>query len=223
MNDLELTNVLMVAVFGLAIAQVLTILLTNRRERDVRDLRELIEQQRLQLIELGAWIAGRAASQTRQIASRGEARAEQIAYAKTGKPTQEDDQPRGAEDAALRAAKELEWQRDIASRLQAGLQAAQTPQAEARINKSGSSASDVSFRWSEVKPSEPRELVESREAVANFGKERDEQDPGSRGISQQLRITHDQLERVTEAVNWLNEDVAKASALTRPNGKPPAE
>ena len=69
MNDLELINVLEVAVFGLALAQILTIILTFRRERDVEDLRELVEGQRLRLAELRAWLAGRSASQSRRIAS----------------------------------------------------------------------------------------------------------------------------------------------------------
>lgn len=221
MNNFELTNVLEVAVFGLAIAQALTILLTIRRERDVRDLRELIEQQRLRLVELRAWIAGRAASQTKQIASERETRAEPIAYNKVG--VHEDDQPRSSEEASARTAKELEWQRDVATRLHAGIQAAQTQQAATPVDKKGAGTSDDKFRWFKESPNEPREIVEARKIVANFGKGHDQQNHGSPRISQQPSTTDDQFERVTEAVSRLKEDVARTSAITRPNGKPPEE
>jgi len=49
MDNLELVSVLEVAVFGLAITQMLLIRLTVRRERDVRDLRDLVEEQRVRL------------------------------------------------------------------------------------------------------------------------------------------------------------------------------
>src|SRR3984957_19883374 len=71
MSDLELINVLEGAVFGLALAQILTIILPSRRERDVEDLRELVEEQRLRHAELRAWLAGRSASQSSRIASDG--------------------------------------------------------------------------------------------------------------------------------------------------------
>src|SRR5271168_4882998 len=64
MNNLEPASALEVAVLGMAIAQVLMIVLTIRRERDVNELRELVEEQRLRLSELRAWLAGRNASQT---------------------------------------------------------------------------------------------------------------------------------------------------------------
>ena len=44
MDNLELVSILEVAVFGLAIAQMLLIILTVRRERDIKELRDLVEE-----------------------------------------------------------------------------------------------------------------------------------------------------------------------------------
>lgn len=220
MNNLELTSVLEVGIFGLAIAQALTILLTIRRERDVGELRELIEEQRLRLVELRAWIAGRNASQTRQIASGHEKRAEAIAPVKPAMPAQEDDQSRTTEDAATLAVKTLEWQRDVAARLQAGIQAAQTQQAEMPVDKLRLRTSDDKFKWFNEDPNEPREIVEAREIVANFNKGSDRQGNGSLESSPRPSTTDDQLEKVSRAVSQLKEDVERSAAITRPNGKP---
>ena len=72
MNNLEIT----VGVIAIAVAQVLTILLTIGRERDVKELRELVkelrelvDQQRLRIVELRAWLAGRNAAQPGRIKS----------------------------------------------------------------------------------------------------------------------------------------------------------
>ena len=43
-----------IIVMGIAVVQALTILLTFRRERDVKELRELVDEQRLRLAELRA-------------------------------------------------------------------------------------------------------------------------------------------------------------------------
>jgi hypothetical protein len=217
MNNFELTNVLEVAVFGLAVAQALTILLTIGRERDVRELRALIEEQRLRLIELRAWIAGRDASR-KQLASEPETSAEPITRAKAGMPAPKDDKPRGAseqEDAAARLGHALEWQRDVAARLRAGIQSPPTLQAAPSADKTQSGLSEGTFKWFKEDPNEPREIVEAREIVANSG--------GSPETSPQSSSTRDQLERVTEVVNRLKEDVTRSPAVTRPNGKPPAE
>lgn len=218
MNNLEFTSVLEVAVFGLAIAQALTILLTIRREREVRDLRELIEEQRLRFAELRAWIAGRDASQTRQPATERETRAQAITDVNAGVPKREDDQPRGTseeEDAAARAVKASEWQRDVVARLRAGIQAPPTQQAATSVERKQSSNSDDPFKWFKEDLNEPAELVEAREIVANSD--------GSPEIPLQPSTACDQLEKVTEAVNRLKEDVARNSTITRPNGKPSAD
>ena len=52
-------NLVIIAVFLSAIAQALTILLTFRRERDIKKLRSLIDEQGLQIVELKAQLARR--------------------------------------------------------------------------------------------------------------------------------------------------------------------
>jgi hypothetical protein len=50
---------LTISVIVLAVAQVLTILLTISRDREIKQLRELITEQRIHIAELRAWISGR--------------------------------------------------------------------------------------------------------------------------------------------------------------------
>src|ERR1700722_5982369 len=117
MDKLELTSVLEIAVFGLAIAQMLTIILTVRREREVNDLRELVEEQRLRLAELRAWLAGRDASQTRRIGSERKPHPEPTANVKaseSGMLVEEPRPSRPSEDAEPRGGKPLQWQRQHA-------------------------------------------------------------------------------------------------------------
>jgi hypothetical protein len=227
MNNLELTSVLEVAVFGLAVAQVLTIVLTIRRERDVKDLRELVEDQRLRLVELRAWLAGRNALQTRRIASGRETSPEPTATAKAAAselPMQDDDQPRLTEDAAARAAKALEWEREVAGRLRAGLNAeTPTQQATAAADKKRSSIAEDRFKWFKEDRNEPHEIAEAREIVSNLGKTNA---AGIHDAPEDLRqpsTTSDELERVARAVNQLRADVEKTPVITRFNGKPQAE
>ncbi len=225
MNDVELMNVLEVAVFGLAIAQALTIILTIRRERDVKDLRELVEDQRLRLVELRAWLAGRNALQTRRIASGLETSPERTATTAkapaSGMPTQDDDQSRVTEEAAARAAKALQWEREVAGRLRAGLQAEiPAQQATTAVDKKRSSIAEDGFKWFKEDQNEPHEIVQAREIVSNLGK------ANTPRIHDEPRLPNtpnDDLERVARAVNQLKADVEKTSVITRMNGKPPAE
>jgi hypothetical protein len=157
MNNLELTSVLEVAVLGMALAQVLMIILTIRRERDVNELRELVEEQRLRVAELRAWLAGRNASQSSRISSEGKPDPEWIANVKvseSGMPLQETKQPRFPEDDPARAAKAQEWKHEVAARLQSGIKALQTT----------TPAEDV-FKWFKDDPNEPPEIVEARRVV----------------------------------------------------------
>ena len=48
----------MIVVFFIAVAQALTIVLTIRREKDVKELREFVDRQRLHNVKLTAWLAG---------------------------------------------------------------------------------------------------------------------------------------------------------------------
>jgi hypothetical protein len=228
MNDAELMNVLEVAVFGLAIAQALTIILTIRRERDVKDLRELVEDQRLRLVELRAWLAGRNALQTKRIASGFETSPRPTATTAkapaSGMPTQGDDQPRVTEEAVARAAKALQWEREVAGRLRAGIQA-DTPaqQATTAAENKRSSIADDGFKWFKEDQNEPHEIVQAREIVSSLAKENA---PRIHDEPENLRLPstpNDDLERVARAVNQLKADVEKTSVITRMNGKPPAE
>jgi len=60
-----LDNLVIIVVSLVAIAQVLTIILTIRRERDVKELRRLVDEQRLQIAELKASLARRNADRPR--------------------------------------------------------------------------------------------------------------------------------------------------------------
>jgi hypothetical protein len=55
MNPFQLT----IAVVALAFAQALTILLTIGREREIKQLRELITEQRTLIAQMRAWMSGR--------------------------------------------------------------------------------------------------------------------------------------------------------------------
>jgi hypothetical protein len=166
MDKIEPTSVLEIAVFGLAIAQMLTIILTIRRERDVNELRELVEEQRLRLVELRAWLAGRNASQTRRIGSESKPHPEpttNVKASESGMPVEEHRQSRPSEDDVAREAKTLEWQREVAARLQSGLKS-QMPLTEQATKP----AAEAGFKWFKDEPNEPRELA-ARGIVDNLG------------------------------------------------------
>jgi len=127
MNSMELTSVLEVAVFGLAIVQALTILLTVRRERDLKELREIVHEQRLRLAQIRAWLASQNASQKR-IASERENNLEPIAEIEAPKP--------GISQ------RDLEWQREVAARQQSGIKAHIPPTGQAKMP-----ASTQHFKW----------------------------------------------------------------------------
>ena len=55
----RLDTVAIIVVFLIAIAQALTILLTIRQEKDIKELGRLVDEQRLQIVELKAWLARR--------------------------------------------------------------------------------------------------------------------------------------------------------------------
>jgi hypothetical protein len=54
---------LTIAVIAIAVAQALTILLTIGREREIKKLREQLNQQRLHIADMRAWLAGWNAAQ----------------------------------------------------------------------------------------------------------------------------------------------------------------
>jgi hypothetical protein len=120
MNNPEITAFLELTVLAIAVAQVLTILLTIYRERDIKELRELVDEQRLRIVELRAWLAGRNAVQPRRIKFQSEPIREPTGNntdapepAITPKGLPEVIQPRATEDEAAQAMKLINGQRDI--------------------------------------------------------------------------------------------------------------
>ena len=126
MNNLELTF----TVIAIAVAQVLTILLTIGRERDIKELRdlvhelrEIVDQQRVRIGELRAWIAGRNAAQPSRIKSEREPIREPIANnikapepAITPKDFPSATRPSPIEDELKRAAKAINWLKEDANK-----------------------------------------------------------------------------------------------------------
>jgi ribosomal protein L29 len=142
------------------------IILTIRRERDINELRELVEEQRLRLAELRAWLAGRNASQTRRIGSERKPHPEPTANVKaseSGMPVEEPRQSRPSEDDVARETKALEWQREVAARLQSGLKSRMPPTEQAT-----KPAAEAGFKWFKDEPNEPREIA-PRGIVAGLG------------------------------------------------------
>jgi hypothetical protein len=206
MSSPELTSVLEVAVFGLAIVQALTILLTARRERDVKELRELVDEQRLRLAELRAWLAGRNASQ-RRTAPESETSLERIAELKasdSGTPPRETEQPRISGDAAASPTKALGWQREVAARLQSGIKAQLPPTEQAT-----KPASATDFKWFKDDPHEPREVAEARGVVAGLEKTYQPQAHNqdsfqSKAVASNTEL--DEVEKTLRAIRLLKED-----------------
>lgn len=124
-------NLLFIVVFFIAVAQALTILLTIRREKDVKELHEFVHQQRLHNVELRAWLAGNRSAarhrlnKTKREISEPPARALKASNNKSLGPhisAAAASLSRTAEnEAAAQAMKVMDWQRDILAGLRAGL------------------------------------------------------------------------------------------------------
>jgi hypothetical protein len=138
MNNLEITQILAISVIGIVVAQALTILLTIRRERDVKELRELVDEQRLQIVELRAWLSGRTASLSRLARPEREppdepSTREPIAgnNPKISAPavsSTASGQSPTLEGEASQAMKVINWQRQIIAGLRAGLKGSSLPE-----------------------------------------------------------------------------------------------
>ena len=138
MDNLEIT----VTVFAIAVAQALTILLTVGRERDIKELRELVnelrelvDEQRVRIVELRAWIAGRNTAQPSRIKSEREPVREPIANKiKTPEPaiTPKDFpntiRPSPIEDELKRAANAISWLKHDADKAREIVAARQAPE-----------------------------------------------------------------------------------------------
>ena len=244
MSNLAVTDILEFAVFGLAVVQALMILLTLRRERDVEELRELVDQQRIRLVELTAWLAGRNSFPPRRIRSERELAADTKLAEREASPKDlpEAMQPRTTEDEAARAAKTLSWQREITARLQAGLKEGASPTDPTKPredlphedlphNEQPAPAEDAlkratkPFNWFRRDPHEPREIVEARKVVA--GLKGNAPPPGPATAPEDSvaippdSTVQDELERATRAIDWLKEDVDKAREIAGLTGASP--
>ena len=196
LNNLEPISVVEIAIFGFAIAQVLMIILTVRRERDVKVLRELVEEQRRSLIELRAWVAGRNASRPPQIAP-----ASKPTHEPTPSPEASKPETRAVEKDVARGEKAFKWQQDIAARLQSGV----------RAQLATTSAAE-SFKWFKDDPNEPRELVEARQAIN--GKTHHFPDINlPEVLATQPLAPQLEVERTLATTRLLKEDTDKARAI----------
>ena len=188
-------NLVIIAVFLIAVAQALTILLTIRRERDIKELAGLVDKQRLHIVELTAWLAGRNAAQPRRPKSErepvsdptaGSAKATEPATAKDLSATAPTRPP---EVEAAQAMKVLNWQRHILAGLRAGLKAKEVAPPEPAIMGSpetGTTPKESSdtmrpsvtedepnraskaFRWFKEDANGPQGIVSAREIVAGL-------------------------------------------------------
>jgi|GEM_PF-5175882 len=248
MSNLAVTDILEFAVFGLAVVQALMILLTLRRERDIEELRELVDQQRIRLVELTAWLAGRNSFPPRRIRSE----REPMADAKMGEPetspkdSPETVQPRITDDEAARAAKTLSWQREITARLQAGLKEGASPTnptkpgeglASEGLPREGLPREDLpeqpapaedalkrttkKFNWFRQDPDEPPEIAEARKVVAGLRGNPQQAEPTTApedSVAAPPSSVQDELERATRAIDWLKEDADKAREIAGLSG-----
>jgi hypothetical protein len=193
-----LDNLVIIAVFLIAVAQALTVLLTIRRERDIKELAGLVDKQRLHIVELTAWLAGRNAAQPRRPKSEREPVSDPTAdSAKASEPATATGLPstaptRTAEVEAAQAMKVLNWQRQILAGLRAGLKAKEVAPPEPAITgappETGTTPKDSSdtvhpsvtedepkraskaFRWFKEDANGPHEIVSAREIVAGLTK-----------------------------------------------------
>ncbi len=106
-------NNLTIAVILIAVAQTLTIILTLGREREIRRLRELVTEHRIQIAEIKAWLAGRMQSaQPRRIRTDREPIADDKRVpepAITPKDLPDTVRPSTPEDELSRATKAFKW------------------------------------------------------------------------------------------------------------------
>jgi hypothetical protein len=105
-------NLVFIVILFIALAQALTILLTIRRERDIQELRKLADEQRLQIVELKAWLAGRNAVRPRLTNPKRETGSE---------PRANNPKASGPPEEAVQSRTTKDWQREKIAGLRAGL------------------------------------------------------------------------------------------------------
>jgi hypothetical protein len=118
-------DILAIAVIAIAVAQALTVLLTIGRERDIKELRELVDEQRVHIVELRAWLMGRMQSdQPRRIKPDREPIADDMRVpepamtrvrepAITPKDLPDTIRPRTTEEETARVMKAINWLNEV--------------------------------------------------------------------------------------------------------------
>ena len=193
-------NLIIVAVFLVAAAQALTILLTLRRERDIKELRGLFDEQRLHMVELKAWLAGRNAAQLGRIKPDREPLSEPIAN-------------------NIKALEPLVAPKDVPETIQVrapGVEAAQPSQA---VSVGSPAAGQQQWPIEELQRYVARlkEGITPDPAIARMP------EPGISPETGKPVTTADELQRATKAINWLKEDADKARESGTSLIGPPAE
>jgi hypothetical protein len=110
---------LTIAVIAIAVAQALTILLIIGREREIKRLRGLVEEQRILIVEIRAWLTGRMQSaQPRRINPDREQIADNVRVpepAMTPKNLPDTIRPTTIEDELKRVTKAINWLNEVQS------------------------------------------------------------------------------------------------------------
>lgn len=226
-------NNIVIAVIAIAVAQALTILLSIGRDREIKKLRELVNEQRLHIVKLSAWLAGQNAAQAPRIRYERESIADNLNAAEPAivpKDLPETIQPRTTE--AAQAKKALNWSREIVAGLQAGLKLDAPPEPAITpkdlpdtirpgTTEDGLKRATKAFKWFKEDADEPREIVEAREIVAGL-KLGAPPEPAITRVAEpsitpkdlpdtiRSSTAEDELKRAAEAINWLKEDADKA-------------
>jgi hypothetical protein len=120
-------SLLIIFIFLIAVAQALTILLTVRRERDVKELRAIVDVQRLHLAELMAWVSGRNAAPPR-LPKPDTVSEPKTDNAKVSERPKEAIRSRATDGEAAQTMKLIDWQREMVAGLRAGLKRAAQPE-----------------------------------------------------------------------------------------------
>ena len=242
MNNLEIT----VTIIAIAVAQALTILLTLGRERDIKELRELVnelrevvDEQRLRIVELMAWLAGRNAAKPSRIRPEREPISEPIANnIEASEPTitpkdLPDTIPSTTEDGLRRATKAFKWFKDAdepreiveARKIVAGLKGGAPP--EPAITPKDLPQT-IHTRITEDDDAQTTKADWSRDILAGLRAGLKGSAPPEPAISPKdlpdtiPSTTEDELKRANKAINWLKEESDKAREIDASlHGAPP--
>jgi len=176
-------NLIIVAVFLVAAAQALTILLTLRRERDIKELRGLFDEQRLHMIELKAWLAGRNAAQLGRIKPDREPVSETIAN-------------------NIKALEPPVAPRDVPETIQVGAAGGEAAQPSQAVTVGSPAAGQQQWPIEDLQ----RYVARLKEGITPDPAIASKELPDTVKPS----TTADELQRATKAINWLKEDADKA-------------